>query len=201
MHEGGKSSSVEQLIKDFVQDANRFLLYHKYCVQEYPLQIYAGCLVFSPKDSIVKNCFQSHAPKWVTVAPGLDSTWDPCLQTLKEHQGNLTTVAYSPDDKCLVSGPKDGTVKFWDAESGTCIHTCTHQGDEGRDTPTYHTTFSNDGKSFVSASKDGNVAIWDLSTGNLISRQRAHKVETWTMAMSSDGCTFAYLLTRTIVLI
>ncbi|CEF72078.1 hypothetical protein FGSG_00205 [Fusarium graminearum PH-1] len=143
----------------------------------------------------------SHAPKWVTAASGLDSTWDPCLQTLKEHQGNLTTVAYSPDDKWLVSGSKDGTVKLWDAESGTCIHTCTHQGDEGRDTPTYHTTFSNDGKSFVSASKDGNVAIWDLSTGNLISRQRAHKVETWTMAMSSDGCTFAYLLTRTIVLI
>ncbi|CAG1985821.1 unnamed protein product [Fusarium graminearum] len=182
---GGKSSSVEQLTKDFVQDANRFLLYHKYCIQEYPLQIYAGCLVFSPKDSIVKNCFQSHAPKWVTVAPGLDSTWDPCLQTLKEHQGNLTTVAYSPDDKWLVSGSKDGTVKLWDAESGTCIHTCTHQGDEGRDTPTYHTTFSNDGKSFVSASKDGNVAIWDLSTGNLISRQRAHKVETWTMAINT----------------
>ncbi|KAF0637062.1 hypothetical protein FPSE5266_06951 [Fusarium pseudograminearum] len=199
---GGKSSSVEQPIKDFVHDANRFLLYHKYCIQEYPLQIYAGCLVFSPKDSIVKNCFQSHAPKWVTVAPGLDRTWDACLQTLVGHTNPVLSAMYSPDDLWIASASENGVIKFWDAESGTCIHT------GGQLIPGFDRygvensyVFSTDDGSFVRGSRDGNVEIWDPSTGNIISKHRAHKFTATNMAISSDSSTFAYFIHENTVLI
>ncbi|OBS26255.1 hypothetical protein FPOA_00195 [Fusarium poae] len=177
----GKSSSAEQPIRDFLHDANRFLLYFRYVIGKYPLQIYAACLVFSPKESILKRCFKSEAPKWVTVANGLDSTWNACLQTLSAHKSSLVTVVYSSDDQSFISGSKDGTLKVWDAGSGTCIHThdtCSRITD-------YCAAFSTDGESFVLGSDNGLVEFGRSSA----------------MAISSDGYTFAYLQSGNRILI
>ena len=38
--------------------------------------------------------------------------------TLRGHSGDVTSVAYSPDGKHIVSGSRDNTVKIWDAQSG-----------------------------------------------------------------------------------
>ncbi|RGP66281.1 nacht and wd domain [Fusarium sporotrichioides] len=215
---GGKSTPSDQTTNDFVDDANRFLMYHRYIIEECPLQLYAGCLVFSPKDSIVKNCFQSEAPKWVTVTPGLDSTWDACLQTLDLDKSSVLSVAYSPDDQWFVSGSRHGTIKLWDAESGICIHTC--HADQGKyidhvafsaDGKSFvsvahqgkyinHVAFSADGKSFVSVAVCGSVAIWDRLTGNLISKYHP-PVSGIAQAISSDGLSLAYVLREDSILI
>ncbi len=38
--------------------------------------------------------------------------------TLKGQPGQVTSVAFSPDGKRIVSGSKDNTVKVWDADKG-----------------------------------------------------------------------------------
>ena len=38
--------------------------------------------------------------------------------TLTGHSHYVTSVAYSPDGKHLVSGSYDNTVKVWDAQTG-----------------------------------------------------------------------------------
>jgi WD40 repeat protein len=38
--------------------------------------------------------------------------------TLRGHSNKVTSVAYSPDGKHIVSGSFDSTVKIWDAQSG-----------------------------------------------------------------------------------
>jgi WD40 repeat protein len=34
--------------------------------------------------------------------------------TLMEHSGSVTSVAFSPDSSLLASGSLDGTIKLWD---------------------------------------------------------------------------------------
>lgn len=33
----------------------------------------------------------------------------------------ISSVAYSPDSKRIISGSADNTIKIWDANTGTCI--------------------------------------------------------------------------------
>ncbi|KAK1479578.1 hypothetical protein CCUS01_04707 [Colletotrichum cuscutae] len=84
-------NSIEQGLSAFLDDANRFLLYHRVVIENTPLQLYASALLFSPEQSIVKEQFRDEAPDWVTITPGLETTWNACLQTL---EGGCT-IAYS----------------------------------------------------------------------------------------------------------
>lgn len=34
---------------------------------------------------------------------------------------SISSVAYSPDSKRIISGSADNTIKIWDANTGTCI--------------------------------------------------------------------------------
>jgi WD40 repeat protein len=115
----GTASPVEQGLSEILYDANRFLLSHRVMVEGTPLQLYASALVFSPEQSVVRNQFSHDAPEWVAVMPGVDATWDTCLQTLFGHQSSVKAVAYSPDGHWLVSGSDDGVVKLWHVDSGT----------------------------------------------------------------------------------
>ena len=40
------------------------------------------------------------------------------LQRLTGHEGFVTSVAFSPDGRRIVSGSRDRTLRIWDAETG-----------------------------------------------------------------------------------
>ncbi|KXH38299.1 hypothetical protein CSAL01_00175 [Colletotrichum salicis] len=198
-------------LTELIYDANRFLLHHRGILENVPLQLYAAALVFSPRQSVVKNLFRSEAPDWVSVK-SLKTTWGACLKTLERHTEGIQgvwTVAYSPNGQWLVSGSRDGTVKLWNANSGNCLHTIGGHGEEYSDYSDYYArrapagvrsvSFSADGLSFVSGSWNGVVKVWSTVTGECLRVLEVHSSEALAMEISSDCRVIAFACSDSII--
>lgn len=97
---------------------------------------------------------------------------DKCLHDLQAHQKEIYTIKWSPTgpgtnnpnmNLVLASASFDSTVRLWDVEQGTCLHTLTRHKE-----PVYSVAFSPDGKFLASGSFDKCVHIWSTQTGHLV---------------------------------
>jgi WD40 repeat protein len=143
-----------------VQDARRFIMYHKGAIEGYPLQIYAAALLFSPTGSLVRQLFRHEEPETISIRPALSDGWSACLQTLEGHSNWVRSVAFSHDSARLASASDDRNVKIWDAHSGACLQTL-----EGHSDGVSSVAFSHDSARLASASDDRTVKIWDAHSG------------------------------------
>ena len=98
--------------------------------------------------------------------------------TLKGHTGPVTSVAFSPDGKRIVSGSQDTTMKVWDADTGTEI---AHP--QGAHRLVTSVAFSPDGKRIVSGSQDNTVKVWDADKGPELLTLKGHT--SWSPAWRS----------------
>jgi WD40 repeat protein len=76
---------------------------------------------------------------------------------LKMHGSGVTSVAFSPDGKRIVSTSLDKTLKVWDAETGKEIRTLDEQTDG-----VWSVAYSPNGKRIVLGSMDKTIRIWEL---------------------------------------
>src|SRR4051794_28248461 len=114
---------VESQLLHLVRDARRFILSHRWAIENAPLQAYASALVFSPARSLIRVHFSKEEPKWFTIKPTIGDKWSACLQTLEGHRGVVWSACFSHDSARLASASDDKTVKIWDANSGECLQT------------------------------------------------------------------------------
>ncbi|KAG4437715.1 hypothetical protein IFR05_006798 [Cadophora sp. M221] len=131
-------------LRTFIQDATRFAVSNRSIIKQAPLQAYCSALVFAPEKSIVRETFKGCIPSWIQRKPRVETYWNAMLQTLEGHTSRVTSVAFSPDGKQIVSGSWDKTVRRWDAATGQQLLPAL----EGHTDHVTSVAFSPDGKHF-----------------------------------------------------
>jgi WD40 repeat protein len=79
---------------------------------------------------------------------------------LSGHEDVIRTLAFSPDGKTLASGGEDGTIRFWDTETGEAVGTLI----DSEQRVIWDLAFRPDGQQLAAASVDA-VQLWDRATG------------------------------------
>ncbi|KAF7506453.1 hypothetical protein GJ744_011703 [Endocarpon pusillum] len=184
--------SLVQALQDWdrltqlVQDAQRFIMYHKGAIKSFPLQTYASALLFSPTESLVRRLFQHEEPKGIIIKPSMSDDWSACLQTLEGHRDSVTSVAFSHDSAQLASASEDKTIKIWDMRSGTCLQTL-----KGHSYSVNSVAFSHDSAQLASASEDKTIKIWDMRSGTCLQTLKGHSYSVNSVAFSHDSAQLA----------
>ncbi|KAF2844283.1 hypothetical protein T440DRAFT_473517 [Plenodomus tracheiphilus IPT5] len=169
-----------------IQDAWRFIVYHKQAIKDYPLQTYASALLFSPTDSLIKRFFQDEEQQGITISPAMSDGWSACLQTLEGHNESVRSVVFSYDSAQLASASDDGTLKIWDTINGACLQTL-----EGHNDCVTSLAFSHNSIQLVSGSMNGTIGIWDVSSGTCLQMFTGHDDSVKSVAFSHDSAWFA----------
>ncbi|KAH7395241.1 vegetative incompatibility protein HET-E-1 [Phaeosphaeria sp. MPI-PUGE-AT-0046c] len=175
-------------LAELIQDARRFIMYHKGAIEGYPLQTYASALLFSPTGSIVRQLFKHEEPESISIRPTLSDGWSACLQTLEGHS------PFSHNSTRLASASHDSTVKIWDASSSVCLQTLKGHSDWVRSV-----AFSHDSTRLASASDDKTIKIWDVSSGVCLQTLKGHSNSVMSVAFSHDSARLASALDNSTV--
>ncbi|MEL6263349.1 MAG: hypothetical protein AAFR12_20040, partial [Cyanobacteria bacterium J06626_6] len=105
---------------------------------------------------------------------------------LEGNGSEVYSVAFSSDNQRIVSGSSDGTLRLWDAQSGSPIG----EPLEGNGSEVYSVAFSSDNQRIVSGSRDGTLRLWDASPSAWIDiackRLQYHPLLTEPETISSD---------------
>ncbi len=99
---------------------------------------------------------------------------------LKGHTDNINALAFTPNGHMLASGSNDGTIRLWDASTGTEMLSLSSDR-------TQALVFSMDRKMLASGSEDGTIRLWDLAKGKQLSFLKGQKWSCNVLAFSIDS--------------
>jgi WD40 repeat protein len=113
-----------------------------------------SCMALSPDARSLALGLEEHVQIWdVVTGTHRDITYDP--------SSLAKVVEFSPDGKRLASGAENGTIRVWDASSGTLQLLADHPGG----VPVSCIAFSADHRFIATGAAD--VRLWDAATGAL----------------------------------
>ncbi|KAJ0417656.1 hypothetical protein BJY00DRAFT_315767 [Aspergillus carlsbadensis] len=144
-----------------LQDTKRFIRKFKPVIETAPLQVYTTALIYSPKESLIRQQFHSEIPRWIRRMPEVPAQWDFLVQTLSDSRTSRD-LALSADGKLVGSS----TGRVWDTQTGGLLRVFDplFKG--------YRVAFSLDAQAFMSISVEGHVKVWDMTSGLLFHEVR-----------------------------
>ncbi len=143
------------------------------------------CVLTETFDATLAVAISRSGQYWATGSQrGEVRVWCEAGQTLhlawQAHTDMVWTLAFSPDERTLVSGSLDGSVKLWDVESRALLWS-------GRHTKgTTCLAFAPDGGLLASGGHDATVRLWDPKLGTPL-EEVPHPGPVLALAWSPDG--------------
>jgi tetratricopeptide (TPR) repeat protein len=104
--------------------------------------------------------------------------------TFAGHTGQVSSVAFSPDGRHILTGSADNTAKVWGAETGQELLSL-----KGASGPV---AFSPNSRCILTGSVENTAKVWDADKGQQLFSLKGHTQAVSSVAFSSDGqCVFA----------
>ncbi|WP_052754371.1 WD40 repeat domain-containing protein [Calothrix sp. 336/3] len=153
--------------------------------KQLPGQLTGRLLPFEEQVTIQK-LFQQISQTEITWLRPLTASLTPpgngLVRTLTGHTASVNAVSLSHDDKYIVSGSSDNTIKVWELVTGKEILTLTGHSDWVN-----AVSLSHDDKYIVSGSSDNTIKVWELITGKEIFALTGHRSSVNAIVLTPDG--------------
>lgn len=134
----------------------------------------------------VDAAFSRDSVRLITVEEDVAFVWlagsHAQIAALRGHGAWITSAAFSPDARRVVTGSRDNTARIWDALYGYGIAVL-----RGHESAVTSVAFSPDGSRVATGSNDATVRLWDAITGNAIAVLRGHEETVRSVVFSPDG--------------
>ncbi|KAL7919851.1 WD40-repeat-containing domain protein [Trichoderma austrokoningii] len=180
-----RKSNAESQLALFLEDAEKLIQSHASIIERAPLQAYASALVFTPTASKVRASQWKHRLPFIKMLAGYKTQWDMHRQTIDGYS-QVTSVAFSPDNKILASASSDHMIRLWEVSTGSHQRTL-----EGHSYLVFSVVFSPDGSILASASQDSTIRLWEVSTGSSKRILKGQGESVVFLAFFPDGKTLA----------
>ena len=169
----------------FIQDGIKFVQHFAGAISESTPHLYLSGLPFSPSKSTLTNMLTANFPNIVQVVKGQHEDWPSNQHILQGHTSLVSSVAFSPDGRYIVSGSWDHTIQVWDAQTGAQVGNPL----KGHTDSVNSVAFSPDGRYIVSGSEDHTIQVWNIwqtsvQVGNTL---QGHTNSVKSVAFSPDG--------------
>ena len=117
-----------------------------------------------------------------TMADAVAQEIRPELVLQSGHSESVNALAFTPDDRYLVSGSHDHSVRLWEVGSGKVVRVLGHHSRE-----VLALAMCPDGRCVASGGEDMLVHLWELPSGRLLRSFRGHTEGVQGLAITKDG--------------
>ncbi|KAF9457440.1 WD40-repeat-containing domain protein [Collybia nuda] len=167
-----------------LKETQQFISTFWEAISQSPAHIYISALPFIPRESILGELYKDHFSNVLRLKTGRMNKWPGLVNVLEGHRGSINSVALSLDGMYIASGSSDGTIRVWDATTGTPVGNSL----EGHKQPVLSLAFSPDGTCIISGSLDRTIRRWDVQTSQEFGIPiEGHTAWILSVAFSPDG--------------
>jgi WD40 repeat protein/DNA-binding SARP family transcriptional activator len=142
---------------------------------------------FVARGPVFANLMVAGNGRWLVTTSAEDRTtiFDArTLRPLKRLPGRAEGAALSPDDRTMLVGGRDGSVRFLDLVTGS-----TRRASGRHDGAVLRAAFSADGRTAITAGEDNRVIVWNVERAAAGETFAGHTAPITGLAISRDGQT------------